>query len=124
MSNFTHHDAESGPITWVLESGETVTVNGETVPDPETGELVPAAVLRVPLWRLAELADALTLWSVLLAVFTEAASSLPTEEVLAETLRQANHRLAVRQPATPIPDLLARIAAYLRSFPGAADRSR
>lgn len=43
----------------MLPGGETIEIDGSTVTDPETGQPAPVALLRLPIWRLHELAAAL-----------------------------------------------------------------
>lgn len=74
--------------TIVLPGGETLTVDGSTVPDPETGEPVPAAVLRLPAWRAQELSAALQLWSQILTLTSSPAAALPDEQLLATALAE------------------------------------
>jgi hypothetical protein len=69
-----------------LPGGETLTVDGSTVTDPETGRPVPAAVLRLPAWRAHELSAALRLWSATLTFFADEPAALPTETELATVL--------------------------------------
>jgi hypothetical protein len=83
-----NHPAHS---TQTLPGGETLTLDG-TIPDPETGHPVPAAVLRLPAWRLHELATALTLWTRIHTMITTQAD-LPTETDLANHLTHAAHAL-------------------------------
>jgi hypothetical protein len=78
----------------VLPGGETLTVDGSTVADPETGEPVPAAVLRLPAWRLQELSAALHLWSEVLTLTTSPAAALPDEQRLAAALAEITPTLS------------------------------
>lgn len=80
--------------TQVLPGGETLAVDGSTVTDPETGELVPAAVLRLPAWRAHEVAAALRLWSTTVMFFAGEPAALPTETVLAAALATTAAALA------------------------------
>jgi hypothetical protein len=75
----------AGPVQ-VLPGGETITVDGSTVADPETGVPVRAAVLRLPAWRLRDLSAALRLWSTTLTFFAAEPATLPTETALATAL--------------------------------------
>ena len=81
--------------THTLPGGETLTLNA-TIPDPETGHPVPTAVLRLPAWRLHELATALTLWTHIHTLITTEAH-LPTETDLANHLHQAAHALTTHR---------------------------
>jgi hypothetical protein len=70
----------------LLPGGEVLTIDGTTIPDPETGKPVPAAVLRLPVWRATELSAALTLWTAIQEIVLSDAAALPTETDLAEAL--------------------------------------
>jgi hypothetical protein len=77
----------------VLPGGETIQLDGSTIADPETGQPVPAAVLRLPAWRLHEVAAALGTWSrVQTLVLTEGAH-LPTETFLSDGLAAAGQAI-------------------------------
>jgi hypothetical protein len=78
--------------TQTLPGGETLTLDDTTIPDPETGHPIPAAVLRLPAWRLHELATALHHWNRIHTMITTAAH-LPTETDLANHLTHAAHTL-------------------------------
>ena len=80
----------------VLPGGETLTIDGSTVPDPETGLPVPVAVLRLPVWRLYELAAALNLWTRVQTLLTTDGAHLPTEMPLADHLLDTAHTLTGR----------------------------
>lgn len=67
MSEPSHDPA---PSRQVLPGGETIEIDGSTVADPETGRPIPAAVLRLPAWRLRELAAALEAWTATHALLT------------------------------------------------------
>jgi hypothetical protein len=77
----------------VLPGGETLGVDGSTVPDPETGRPVPAAVLRLPPWRATEVAAALQLWSRVQALVLTDGAHLPDEATLAGQLSAIGARL-------------------------------
>jgi hypothetical protein len=70
----------------LLPGGEVITIDGTTIPDPETGEPVPAATLRLPAWRATELSAALTLWTTVHDLVISDAAALPTETALARAL--------------------------------------
>jgi hypothetical protein len=70
----------------LLPGGEVITIDGSTVPDPETGHPVLAATLRLPVWRAAELSAALTLWTAVQEIVLSDAAALPTETDLAAAL--------------------------------------
>jgi hypothetical protein len=82
----------TGPAE-ILPGGETLTVDGSTVADPETGQPVPAAVLRLPAWRTKELAAALDLWNQLQTLVLTAGAHLPSEAALASRLSAAGETL-------------------------------
>jgi hypothetical protein len=69
-----------------LPGGETLTLDGSTVPDPETGQPVPVAVLRLPPWRAKEVAAALDVWSRLQTLVLTDGAHLPGEATLAGRL--------------------------------------
>jgi hypothetical protein len=77
----------------VLPGGETIEIDGSTVTDPETGQPAPAALLRLPIWRLRELAAALDAWTHTLTLVTDA-MHLPTEHDLSHALANTAHTLA------------------------------
>jgi hypothetical protein len=81
----------------VLPGGETIEIDGSTVTDTETGQPAPAATLRLPAWRLRELAAALDAWTTTLTLVT-AAMHLPTERALSTALASTAHTLTRRQP--------------------------
>ena len=91
---------DPAPPLHVLASGETITVDGSTIADPETGRPVPAAVLRLPSWRLRELAAALTLWTRTLDLITTAGADLPFEHELAAALSHTAQTVAPTAPTT------------------------
>ena len=95
------HDSTHPHFTRVLDSGEILTLGG-TVPDPESGRAVPAAVLRLPHWRLRELSAALTGWAHVLAYVGAAHDRLPDESDLAALLDAAHTRLT-DDPGQPEP---------------------
>ena len=70
----------------LLPGGEVITIDGTTIPDPETGQPVPAATLRLPAWRASELSAALTLWTAVQEIVLSDAAALPTETDLAVAL--------------------------------------
>jgi hypothetical protein len=80
--------------TIALPGGETLTIDGSTVLDPETGYPVPAAVLRLPVWRAEELAAALHLWSQILTLVDSPDAALPDEQPLATALADLAPALA------------------------------
>jgi hypothetical protein len=82
----------------VLPSGEVLDLDGSTVVDPETGLPVPAAVLRLPVWRLAELAAALDIWSRAQTLIITEGAHLPTETTLSAHLAAASRALSGDQP--------------------------
>jgi hypothetical protein len=84
--------------TEVLPGGETIEIDGSTVTDPETGQPAPAAVLRLPVWRLRELAATLDTWTQTLTLVTTRAAHLPTEDALSLALNNAAHTLTHPQP--------------------------
>jgi hypothetical protein len=79
----------------VLEGGETVEVDGSTVADPETGRPVPVVVLRLPEWRVREVAAALELWGRVQALVGGEGGRLPEEGALARGLVVAGEALGV-----------------------------
>jgi hypothetical protein len=82
----------------VLPGGETLALDGSTVADPETGLPVPAAVLRLPAWRLRELAATLQFASGVLTLAARHGTHLPTEFDLSTSLAEAGHALAAHRP--------------------------
>jgi hypothetical protein len=87
----------SHPAVTVLPTGETVTLDGSTVADPESGEPVPAAVLRLPVWRLHDLAAALSVWTRVQTLVLTDGVHLPTELPLADHLVEAAEVLSGRR---------------------------
>lgn len=94
MGEFIHHDIEGERAVRVLPGGETIEIDGSTVVDPETGQPAPVAVLRLPVWRLSELAAALDGWTEAMALFNGRAAQLPDETDLSRTLQAAAIALA------------------------------
>jgi hypothetical protein len=70
----------------LLADGGALTVDGSTIPDPETGQPVPAATLRLPAWRLRDLAAALSSWSATVAALTNHHAWPPDETELSQAL--------------------------------------
>jgi hypothetical protein len=89
-----HHAADPAGARRVLPGGETIEIDGSTVTDPETGQPAPAAVLRLPVWRLRELAAALDAWTHTLTLVSAQATHLPTEHALSHALAGTAHSLA------------------------------
>ena len=87
MPEPSHHPAPPhvAPSRQVLPGGETIEIDGSTVADPETGQPTPAAVLRLPAWRLRELAAALEAWTATHALLTTT-MHLPIELALSRAL--------------------------------------
>jgi hypothetical protein len=83
------HPNDQPRPTDVLPGGETLTLDGSTIADPETGARVPAAVLRLPPWRLQELAAALTTWARIQTLVLADGAHFPTEAPLAARLTAA-----------------------------------
>jgi hypothetical protein len=83
-----HPNHPAHPVE-TLPGGGTLTLDGSTVPDPETGQPVPAALLRLPAWRLAELAAALNTWAHVQTLVLTDGARLPTETPLALRLATA-----------------------------------
>ena len=81
-------------VTTVLPTGETITVDGSTVTDPETGRRIPAAVVRLPAWRAAEMAAALAAWTRVQAIVLAEGAQLPTEARLPGVLAEAAQDLS------------------------------
>jgi hypothetical protein len=77
----------------VLPGGETIEIDGSTITDPETGQPAPVAILRLPIWRLRELAAALNAWTHTLSLVTDAIH-LPAEHDLSHALAATAHTLA------------------------------
>jgi hypothetical protein len=78
--------------TQTLAAGETLTLDNTTIPDPETGQPIPTATLRLPTWRLRELAATLTLCEQIHTLITQA--QLPNETDLAHHLTAAAYTLS------------------------------
>jgi hypothetical protein len=88
----SHHPTDPRHARQTLPGGETIEIDGSTVTDPETGHPAPAAVLRLPVWRLRELAAALDAWTHTLTLAT-AVMHLPTERTLSHALATTAHTL-------------------------------
>jgi hypothetical protein len=80
--------------TRALADGGTLTIDGTTIPDPDTGQPVPAATLRLPAWRLRDLATTLSFWSATIATL----ASRPNEIDLCHALTTGADLLT---PPTP-----------------------
>jgi hypothetical protein len=91
------HPNHPAPPTQTLPGGETLTLDNTTIPDPETGHLVPAATLRLPAWRLRELAATLHRYNRIHTIIS-AEPQPSTETDLAQHLTQAAHALTGGQP--------------------------
>jgi hypothetical protein len=70
-------------FTRPLADGGTLTIDGSTIPDPETGQPIPAATLRLPAWRLRDLAGTLSFWSATAAALASHADETDLGQVLA-----------------------------------------
>lgn len=68
--------------TQALADGGTLTIDGSTIPDPDTGQPVPAATLRLPAWRLRDIATTLSFWTAAIATL----ASRPDETDLCQAL--------------------------------------
>src|SRR5881275_1206464 len=86
MANPTGH--EPVRLRLDLDTGEVVEIDGSTVPDRETGEPVPAIVVRMPCWRAHGLAQVLREWSAVGLIMEERRASLD-EAPLARVLNMA-----------------------------------
>ena len=67
-----------------LLDGGILTLTGATVPDPDTGQPIPAATLLFPAYRLRDLARALRGWSAATAALALSADWPPDESDLAD----------------------------------------
>jgi hypothetical protein len=94
VGEFIHDHEGTGRSVRVLPGGETLEIDGSTIIDPETGQPAPAAVLRLPVWRLTELAAALAGWTDAMALFNRPTAQLPDETELSQTLQGAATALA------------------------------
>jgi hypothetical protein len=88
----------------VLPGGGVIEVDGSTVADPQTGEPVPAVVLRLPVWRLAALAGALDMWNRVQALVEVGGRCVPADDGLGAALTQAAETLTGSHAATSAPD--------------------
>jgi hypothetical protein len=83
-----------------LEDGQVVETDGTTIADPDSGDQVPAVVLRMTHGRAHVLAHVLTDWSRVALTFASMRSSAAAEQALARTLDAgaavAGHPGAVR----------------------------
>jgi hypothetical protein len=90
------HPSDPDRSVDVLPGGETLALDGSTIADPETGQPVPAAVLRLPTWRLQELAAALHIWNRMQTLFTTEGAHLPMETALADRVTVAAESISGR----------------------------
>ena len=118
MQESNHPTAPQPRYHRELEDGGTVSLDGATVADPDTGQPVPAATLLFPAWRLRDVSRALRGWSATAALMATSADWPPDESDLATTLAvTANVLDPSHAPATPP-------AATPRAAPGGgADRA-
>jgi hypothetical protein len=80
--------------TRTLADGGTLTIDGTTIPDPDTGQPVPAAPLRLPAWRLRDLATTLTSWTTAVATLVNRYDWPPDETDLCQALTAGADLLA------------------------------
>jgi hypothetical protein len=81
--------------TRALADGGTLTIDGSTIPDPDSGHPVPAATLRLPAWRLRDLATTLSFWSATITTLV----SRPNETDLCQALTTGADLLTPPPPA-------------------------
>ena len=89
-----------------LADGGTLTIDDSTIPDPETGAPVPAATLRLPVWRMRDVSDALSSWTTTTQALALSADWPPDETDLSAALADGADVLDppdVRDPATGTP---------------------
>jgi hypothetical protein len=96
VDELIHRNIDPGSSVQVLPGGETIEIDGSTVVDPETGQPAPAAVLRLPVWRMRELAAALDVWTRTLTLVTAEGAHLPTEGPLSAILHDTANAIAYR----------------------------
>jgi hypothetical protein len=82
----SHPAVPTADYTRALADGGTLTVDGSTVPDPDTGEPVPAATLRLPAWRLRDIATTLSSWTAATALLADRYDWPPDETDLSQAL--------------------------------------
>ena len=87
------------PYTRTLADGGTLTIDGSTIPDPDTGQPVPAATLRLPAWRLRDLATTLTSWTAAVATLVSRYDWPPDETDLCQALTTGADLLTPPPPA-------------------------
>jgi hypothetical protein len=125
-------DEETGAqLRVVLAGGGVIEVGGSTVDDPETGEPVPAAVLRLPLWQLTAVAGAVDMWNRVSALVTVSGGCVPADDGLGAALTWAADALAgcdrgtTRAGGVAGPDpAAARRVAVVRAHHAALDWAR
>jgi hypothetical protein len=74
-------DSTQPPWHWIVEQATVVTLDGSTLPDPETGQPRAAIVVKMPAFVAEHLAAALLAWSHVGRVVIDAWSGGETETV-------------------------------------------
>jgi hypothetical protein len=80
-----HRDA----FQLALDDGEVVEVDGSTVTDRDTGNDVPAVVLRMPAWRAHSLSHVLEEWTFIADLFDGTGRAVLSESALTWALHAA-----------------------------------
>ena len=119
MANST--EREPGRFRLAMDSGEVVEVDGSTLLDDDSGQPVPAVVLRMPAWRAHALGHVLASWNEAVDLF-EAATTVSLDEFdLAWALHAASAavgdqraREEAQRPPTSVPSGHRARAAVLR----------
>jgi hypothetical protein len=86
QSSSNHPAIQPARYVRPLADGGTLTVDGSTIPDPDTGEPVPAATLHLPAWRLRDIATTLTSWTAAVAILANRHDWPPDETDLCHAL--------------------------------------
>jgi hypothetical protein len=120
MANST--EREPGRFRLAMDNGDVVEVDGSTLADDDSGQPVPAVILRMPAWRAHALGHVLASWNKAVDLFEAATAVSQDESDLAWALHAASaaagdrraREEAQRPPTLVLTAQRARAAAILR----------
>jgi hypothetical protein len=120
MANST--EGEPGRFRLAMDNGEIVEVDGSMLIDEDSGQAVPAVLVRLPRWRAHALGHVLASWNAAVDLFEHATQVSQDESDLAWALHAASSaagdqraREEAQRPPTSVPSgRRATAAAVLR----------